>query len=1033
LLLKPTVASFKAIGMFVVLFATATTLPVLQADRLAWWKDAKFGMFIHWGLYAIPGRAEWVMHNERIPIPEYEKLRSQFNPTKYDPEEWVKLAKEAGMKYIVITSKHHDGFCMFDSALTDYDCMSTPAKRDFIGDLVKACRKQGIKIMFYYSLIDWHHPHYVPKPDWVEDPPGHERDFNKYLEYMFGQIRELCEKYKPDGFWFDGQWEHSAEEWRAKELSEMILSILPNAVIGGHEDFLFPGDFFIFYEYVPGKCGQRLWETCMPINRNWGYHAQDNAHKSVRQLIQTLVEIASKGGNFLLNVGPMPTGEIQPEFVVRLKQMGAWLKRYGDAIFSTEPSPFLSLEPPVRGCTVKGNKLFFHFFEYPTARVEIWGLKTKVNKAYIMKDNTPVEFKQRGLKLVLDCPPIVPDPYDTIIVLELAGKPEVDLAVRQGAKGEVELSAKLAQINGRTAYVDNDSITYWSEIEDWVSWDFVLDTGGDFEVVITYSCDKGTGGSEFAVEIDGQSLEGVVEETGSWTDYVEKSLGRVSLKRGRYKLAVRALSKPGGAIMNLKAVKLLPVPRRDKFILPKGPFEPTWESLKNYQVPDWYRDAKFGIFIHWGLYSVPAFYSEWYPHSMYVKGDSAYDYHLQHYGPLTKFGYKDFIPLFKAERWDPYAWVDLFKKAGAKYIIYVAQFHDNFPMYDCPYSRWNSLRMGPKRDVVGELAKAARENGLYFGVSYHFAEHWFFFYPGKLIDSDVNDPQYADFYGPAQPEDTAPDENFLNHWLERLIHLVDTYKPSLVWFDWWFALPHVKPVFAPYIKLFAAYYYNRAHQRGEEVVINYKNDAFPEGTAVLNVCRGVLDDISPFFWQAETVVDRKSWSYIQDPDYKSAEHIIRELADAVSKNACLLLNVGPRPDGAIPEEQEEILLKIGNWLSRYGEAIYGTRPWVICKEGPTSFPAGEFGLDQEVEFTSRDIRFTQKGDYLYAIFLNEPEENQLVIESLGAGKPHSVEVKEVELLPSYEKLKWRKSEGGLFIELERKPEDKIFAIRLKIK
>ena len=546
--------------MFTLLLVSAISSPAPQADRLAWWKEAKFGMFIHWGVYSILGRAEWVMYNERIPIPEYEKLYPQFNPTKYNPDEWVKLAKEAGMKYIVITSKHHDGFCMFDSALTDYDCMSTPAKRDFIGDLVKACRKQGMKIMFYYSLLDWHHPHYVPRPAWVEDPPGHERDFNKYLEYMFGQIRELCEKYKPDGIWFDGGWEHPPQDWRAEELLKMIWRILPNAVINDRTGL--PADFSTPEQFVPGAgMGERLWETCMTINNSWGYNAHDHAHKSVRQLIQTLVDIASKGGNFLLNVGPMPTGEIQPEFVVRLKQMGAWLKQYGDAIYGTEASPFPVHNPPIGGCTVKGNKLFVHLFEYPTAPVKIWGLKTKVNKAYLMKDKTTVEFKQKDLELILNCPPIVPDPYDTIVVLELAGKPEVDLAVRQAENGEVELPARLAQVHGQTARYEfgggHDNIGFWTDVNDWVSWDFVLEKGGDFEVVITYACDKGTGGSEFAVEIDGQSLKGVVEETGSWTDFVERSLGKVSLKGGRYKLAVRPLTKPGGAVMNLKSVKLL--------------------------------------------------------------------------------------------------------------------------------------------------------------------------------------------------------------------------------------------------------------------------------------------------------------------------------------------------------------------------------------------------------------------------------------------------------------------------------------------
>ncbi len=544
---------------FLIAGVVAAQMP--PADRLAWWKEAKFGMFIHWGVYSLLGRGEWVMFNERIPIPRYEELYPQFNPTKYKPDEWVRLAKEAGMRYIVITSKHHDGFCMFDSALTNYDCMSTPAKRDFIGDLVKACKEQGMKIMFYYSLLDWHHPDYAPRPAWVEDLPGHQRDFNRYLDYMFGQIRELCEKYKPDGIWFDGGWEHPPQDWRAEELLKMIWRLLPNAIINDRTGL--PADFSTPEQYVPAqRMAGRLWETCMTINNSWGYHAQDHAHKSVRQLIQTLVDIVSKGGNFLLNVGPMPTGEIQPEFVVRLKQMGVWLRKYGDAIYGTEASPFPIHNPPLGGCTVKDNRIFVHLFDYPTAPLKLWGLKTKVKKAYIMGNKTPVPFQQEGLSLVLDCPPIIPDPYDTIVVLELVGKPEVDWAISQAENGEVDLPARFAQVHGKTARYEwgegKDNIGYWTDVNDWVSWEIVLVRGGDFDVEIVYASEKGTGGSEFLVEVGDQSLKGVVEETGSWTEFVKKSLGRITLKPGRYTLSLRPLTNPGGAVMNLQRIKLIP-------------------------------------------------------------------------------------------------------------------------------------------------------------------------------------------------------------------------------------------------------------------------------------------------------------------------------------------------------------------------------------------------------------------------------------------------------------------------------------------
>jgi alpha-L-fucosidase len=561
--------------MWWMLLAGVTAAQQPQADRLAWWREAKFGMFIHWGLYAIPagewkgkripGIGEWIMHNAQIPVHEYEQLVHQFNPTEFNADEWVQLAKEAGMRYITITTKHHDGFCLFDSALTDYDIMSTPFKRDIIRELVDACRRHGIRIQFYYSLLDWHHPHYVPRPKWVQDPPGHQRDFNRYLDYMFGQIRELCEKYRPDGIWFDGGWEHPPQEWRAEELLKMIWSILPNAVINNRTGL--PADYDTPEQYVPAAPprtaeGRRLWETCMTMNDTWGYRKDDFNYKSVRQLIQTLVDIVSKGGNFLLNVGPMANGKIPREQVVRLKQMGAWLRQFGEAIYGTEPSPFLSHPHPVGGCTVKGNRLFVHLFEYPTDPVELWGLKTKVRRAFIMKDGTPVEFKQEGLSLTLDLPPIIPDPYDTIVVLELEGAPEVDLALRQAKDGSIDLHARFAVVHGKTARYEHgggkDNIGFWTDANDWVSWDFVVERGGTFQVEITYACDKGTGGSEFVVEVAGQKLTGVVEETGSWTNFVTKPLGTVTLQPGRYTLAVRPVKKPGMAVMNLQRVKLLP-------------------------------------------------------------------------------------------------------------------------------------------------------------------------------------------------------------------------------------------------------------------------------------------------------------------------------------------------------------------------------------------------------------------------------------------------------------------------------------------
>ena len=460
----------------------------------------------------------------------------------------------------------------------------------------------------------------------------------------------------------------------------------------------------------------------------------------------------------------------------------------------------------------------------------------------------------------------------------------------------------------------------------------------------------------------------------------------------------------------------------------RGPFKASWESLEAYQVPEWYQDAKFGIFIHWGLYAVPAFANEWYPRSMYVEGSKEFEHHVATYGPQSEFGYKDFIPKFKAERYDPGAWADLFKKAGAKFVVPVAEHHDGFAMYDCGLSDWSAAKMGPKRDLVGDLAKAVRKRRMVFGLSSHRAEHWWFMNGGMKFDSDVRDPKYADFYGPAAPGDTQPDEAHLDNWLARTAELVDKYRPQLVWFDWWIE----QPAFKPYLQRFGAFYYDRGAEWRKGVAINYKNAAFPRRAAVFDIERGQLAQIRPFFWQTDTAVQKTSWGYVENQDYKTAGSIVGDLVDIVSKNGALLLNIGPKADGTIPEPEQEILLEIGRWLATNGEAIYGTRPWVVYGEGPTRVGGGAFTDTRRTPFTGRDFRFTTKGDTLYAIAMAWPG-REATITWLASGPGHPAgDVKQVTLLGSRAKLKFSRGPDGLVIQLpETPPCEHAFALRIK--
>jgi alpha-L-fucosidase len=472
-------------------------------------------------------------------------------------------------------------------------------------------------------------------------------------------------------------------------------------------------------------------------------------------------------------------------------------------------------------------------------------------------------------------------------------------------------------------------------------------------------------------------------------------------------------------------------------VVAKGPFQANWQSLENFKAPEWYADAKFGIFIHWGVYAVPAFNNEWYPRNMYLEGNDVFKHHVATYGPQSKFGYKDFIPLFKAEKYSPADWAALFKKAGAKFVMPVAEHHDGFQMYNSALSDWCAAKMGPKRDVVGDLAVEVRKQGLHFTASTHRAEHWWFMEGGMKFDSDVRDPQYAKFYGPAQPKrlagaqkDNQPNEQYLNDWLARTVELVDNYKPEVVWFDWWIE----EPVFAPYLQKFAAYYYNRGVEWKKGVAINFKNKSFPEKAAVYDIERGKSDILRPYLWQTDTSVGLKSWSYIEGEEYRKPDGLVDDLVDITSKNGVLLLNIGPKADGTIPAQAQEVLLEIGKWLGTNGEAIYGTRPWKTFGEGPTKVLTGGFTDRKQKNFTGEDIRFTTKGNTLYAIALDWPGK-QMTVKSFGTGVGMlDKKITAVKLLGSSQKLKWKQEAAGLMVELpETKPGDYAYALKVETK
>jgi alpha-L-fucosidase len=439
--------------------------------------------------------------------------------------------------------------------------------------------------------------------------------------------------------------------------------------------------------------------------------------------------------------------------------------------------------------------------------------------------------------------------------------------------------------------------------------------------------------------------------------------------------------------------------------VPPGPFAPTWDSIRtNYTMPDWIRDAKFGIFMHWGIYAVPAHASEWYEKHMYGNPEIT-KWHTDKFGPPDKFGYKDFIPMFTAANWDPDAWALLFKKAGAKFIIPTAEHHDGFALWDSQVNPWNAKQMGPHRDLIGDLSKAVRKQGLKFGVSNHGIEHFTFIQPTPGVSNDLYDPQWKDFYSVADRSDAAC-EKFLESWVAQNEELIDKYQPDILWFD-----NGVNGRVFDAIKLkVAAYYYNRAATWGKQVSLETKDSAYLAGS-VMDFERSsrAPKELTSFVWDVDQPVLYR-FGYTENSPIASADGCVRLLVDCTSKNGGLLLNISPKADGTIPDDQQKLLLQIGAWLDVNGEAIYATRPWK------------QFGEDK--------IRFTTKGDTLYAISLGWPT-NGVALASLSTTNSGIGKISGVELLGHKGALEFLQDETGLKIILPaEKPCDYAYSFKI---
>lgn len=405
--------------------------PKENLEARKWFQDARFGMFIHWGVYSVLGDGEWVMNNKKIPVSEYEKLAPKFNPAQFNAAEWVSLAKGAGMKYITITSKHHDGFAMWGTKQNQWNIVdATPYKKDPLKMLAEECRRQGIKLFFYHSHLDWHHPDYFPRGRTGQSAMRPESgEFNRYLDFMDKQLGELLSQYgEIGGIWFDGWWDKPNADWRLEQTYRLIHGLQPAALIGNnHHRKPFDGeDFQMFEKDLPGQntagfnaeseIGRLPLETCDTINNAWGYNQSDKRFKSTRSLIHYLARSAGYNANFLLNVGPMPDGRIQPEFVERLKGLGEWLKANGESIYGTRGGP---IGPRPWGATTqRGGKIYVHVLDWPDEWLALPSVAMKVSRARLLVSGAAVETTTVRDGLLLRLPKGSRDAADTVVVLE---------------------------------------------------------------------------------------------------------------------------------------------------------------------------------------------------------------------------------------------------------------------------------------------------------------------------------------------------------------------------------------------------------------------------------------------------------------------------------------------------------------------------------------------------------------------------------------------------------------------------------------
>jgi alpha-L-fucosidase len=551
----------------------ANETPAQRDARMEWWRQARFGMFIHWGVYSvpagtydgkqIPGIGEWIMNKGKIPMAEYQAYAKNFNPTKFNADDWVKIAKNAGMKYIVITSKHHDGFAMFDTKASAWNIMqATPFARDPLKELAAACKKYGIKLGFYYSQAqDWNNGGSASGGKW---DPAQQHDMDDYIDKVaVPQVKELLTHYGefPAVIWWDTPIDMNTN--RAAKLAE-LLKLKPGVIYNNRLGGGFKGDTETPEQRIPatGFVG-RDWETCMTMNDTWGFKSYDNNWKSTQTIIRNLVDIASKGGNYLLNVGPTSEGLIPEPSIERLKAVGDWMKVNGDAIYDTTANPFKRLPWGRATKKISGNNttLYLHVFNWPAdGKLLVPGLENKITSAKLLATGKKLKTSVTPDGVVVDVPTNAPDAISSTVVLQFKGAPEVGASpITQESDGSVRLMGSEAELHGGLQYESGggkDAIGYWTDPADFVGWTFNVDRPGKFQVAAEIAS---LGAGQFEITIGDQKISGTAVSTGDYTKFRSINLpGVLEISTpGKISLSVKPVAE-GWQPINLKSLTLKP-------------------------------------------------------------------------------------------------------------------------------------------------------------------------------------------------------------------------------------------------------------------------------------------------------------------------------------------------------------------------------------------------------------------------------------------------------------------------------------------